>query len=488
MDPVKAEGATIAAQDPLIGTTLAGRYEIAERLGAGAMGAVYRARQLDLGRDVALKAVRSTETVGADVSARFAREARAMSALTHPNTVRVYDFGTTEEGTLFLAMELLEGEPIGDRLAAGKRPTPLEAVRWTRQLLASLGEAHDKGIIHRDIKPDNLFLADVPAAEQTGGKTEPRIKVLDFGIAKSITGELNIDQFETQDGTVFGTPRYMSPEQCQGKQLDQRSDLYAVGIVLHELLAGAPPFVDKDAVVVMAQHIRETPQALTHAGDGTPLPARLQAGIARALAKSPSARFQSAEEMDAVCEQCLHEMEVLARIPERGRGLAARAFALPAAVRISAVAAAALLVVAIASAFFRGEAPERADAPAQAAVPAPAPAPIEERPQLASVTLQTDPSGAEVVHEGRVVGTTPISVDVDEGRSVRVELRMEGFEEQTLDLTADTPARTVTLEKVPPWEAAEPTEPVFEGTVEGEAEDPKPRPKRKRRRSPYQKF
>src|SRR4029077_18854796 len=145
-----------------------------------------------------------------------------------------------------------------------------EALTWTGQVLRSLGEAHAKGIIHRDIKPDNIFLA------RMDGAAEPVAKVLDFGIAKAIEGEHKVDQFETQDGTVFGTPRYMSPEQAQGKPLDHRSDLYAVGIVLYELLVGAPPFVDKDAVIVMAKHIREDPPTLRVASPLRTFPASLQ--------------------------------------------------------------------------------------------------------------------------------------------------------------------------------------------------------------------
>src|SRR5262245_56383325 len=314
---------THSEQDPLLGTTLAGRYRIGERIGAGAMGAVYRAEQVGLGRRVALKVLKKHAGAGADVIARFEREAKAMSALTHPNTVRVYDFGSTPQGLLFLAMELLEGELDTERLAAKQGLPVSEAIAWTRQVLRSIAEAHEKGIIHRDIKPDNIFLS------RSSASPEPVVKVLDFGIAKAVGGDHKVDQFETLDGTVFGTPRYMSPEQAQGKALDLRSDLYAVGIVLYELIIGLPPFVDKDAVVVMAKHIREQPIPLSRAALGRTFSTSVQRVLDRALAKSPDQRFQSAEQFDRALDRCLRDAELLERMPERGQRLVASALAAP---------------------------------------------------------------------------------------------------------------------------------------------------------------
>jgi eukaryotic-like serine/threonine-protein kinase len=296
-------------EDPLVGSTLAGRYHIERRIGEGAMGAVYRATQTELARPVALKILRRDIAWAGDTIQRFRREAQAMSALQHPNTVRVYDFGATPEGLLFLAMELLEGEPASSRLMHGEPLGTRDAAVIAQEVLRSLAEAHTKGIVHRDVKPDNVFLANVP------GRAGPMVKVLDFGIAKAIEGERKIDQFETLDGTVFGTPRYMSPEQAAGKPLDLRTDLYSVGVLLYELLAGQPPFVDADAVVVMAKHIREDIPPFAQTAPHRVIPRSLEAAVRRALQKDPSKRYQSAEEFDRALEACLPDVDRLEHQP-----------------------------------------------------------------------------------------------------------------------------------------------------------------------------
>jgi serine/threonine protein kinase len=239
--------------DPMIGRSLEGRYTIVSKLGAGSMGTVYRARQEAMARDVALKILRPERAFDAQAKQRFVREAKALSLLTSPNTVTVFDFGEipdpvaspddpSAETSLYLAMEMLEGEALGARLKReGPMPAAL-AVHIAKGALESLAEAHDKGIIHRDLKPDNLFL--VRRAEGAGRPLEASAavtcKVLDFGIAKMLDGR--VDALETQAGTVFGTPRYMSPEQAQGRSLDARSDLYALGVLLYQMLAGRAPF------------------------------------------------------------------------------------------------------------------------------------------------------------------------------------------------------------------------------------------------------
>jgi serine/threonine-protein kinase len=285
--------------DPLLGTTVAGRFTILGRLGRGSMGAVYRARQDAVGRDVALKLVRRDRAYDPETKGRFEREARAISALVSPYTVTAFDFGEAEDGSWFLAMEMLEGETVGERLRRVGRFDWFDALRFTRDALKSLAEAHAKGIIHRDLKPDNLFLCRVPSGAGTG--EQEVCKVLDFGIAKwSRDGEETpIDQLETQAGTVFGTPRYMSPEQAQGSPLDARSDLYSLGVLLYQMLSGRAPFVDDDAVVVMARHIKDEPP---HFRDITPqvnVPESIEAVLWRVLAKSPADRPSSAEELIA---------------------------------------------------------------------------------------------------------------------------------------------------------------------------------------------
>jgi serine/threonine-protein kinase len=298
----------MASGDRMIGRVLDGRFTIVARVGAGSMGAVYRAKQHAIGREVAIKILRSDRAVDDSSKARFLREARANSVLVSPHTVRVYDFGETQNHELYLAMELLEGESVGQRLAKTKRFTAQEAVETTRQALRSLAEAHAKGIVHRDLKPDNLFYAKVPNASGTG--FEEIVKVLDFGIAK-MTGPSEsgpMSPIETQAGTVFGTPRFMSPEQAQGKPLDARSDLYSLAVILYQMLTGKPPFTDNDAIVVMARHIKTPPAPPSEAFPDARVPTELEAVLMRALAKDPAARPASAEafslELARALESC----------------------------------------------------------------------------------------------------------------------------------------------------------------------------------------
>jgi len=283
--------------DPMVGRTLDGRYTIISRLGAGSMGTVYRAKQHAMGREVAIKILRGDRAIDDSAKGRFMREARANSLLASPNTITVFDFGESEAGEFYLAMELLDGESLGQRLARVGKLSPAQAVDTARQALRSLAEAHAKGIIHRDLKPDNLFFAKV---QTTGDAHEEIVKVLDFGIAKMLRDgdereSVPLSVVETQAGTVFGTPRYMSPEQAQGKPLDARSDLYSLGVILYQMLTGRPPFTDNDAVVVMARHIKSTPKRPNEANPEASVPKELEDVVMRGLAKDPNDRPSSAE-------------------------------------------------------------------------------------------------------------------------------------------------------------------------------------------------
>jgi serine/threonine-protein kinase len=278
--------------DPLIGQRLGGRFTIRSKLGAGSMGTVYRASQDAMGREVAIKILRSDRAVDDNAKARFLREARTNSVLTSPHTVTVFDFGESDSGELYLAMELLDGENLGQRLTRQKRLSVADAIETARQALRSLAEAHGKGIVHRDLKPDNIFFARV----QSGDEHEEIVKVLDFGIAKMLRDEdRELNAVETQAGTVFGTPRFMSPEQAQGKPLDARSDIYSLGVIMYHMLTGAPPFTDDDAILVMARHIKTIPTSPSRACPEAEIPPELDQLVMRVLSKDPGGRPATAD-------------------------------------------------------------------------------------------------------------------------------------------------------------------------------------------------
>jgi len=276
----------------VIGLTLAGRFTIVGLVGVGSMGKVYRAVQRGTERSVALKVLRPERARDAKAKARFLREARACSSLASPHTVRVFDFGESDEGELFLAVELLEGESLAKRLKRDTRLSVLAAIEATLAALKSLEEAHAKGLIHRDLKPANLFYARVATG---GGGFDEILKVLDFGGAKFIAPEGKpLNAMDTLEGFVVGTPRYMSPEQAEGKPLDGRSDIYSLAAVLYHMLTGRAPFIDDDPELVLAKQIRTTPDLPSVVCPEAAIPAELEALLLRAMSKNRDERPRDA--------------------------------------------------------------------------------------------------------------------------------------------------------------------------------------------------
>ena len=276
--------------DPYVGANIAGRYRLLELLGSGVMGRVYRARHLGLDTDVAVKLVNPDVAADPATALRFHQEARATSRLRHPNTVGILDFGQTETGLLFLVMELLRGRTLA-RILHEEGTLPVgRVVELLSQGLAALDAAHAAGVIHRDFKPENLFVE----ALRSGGE---HVKVLDFGMAK-LRGPADgsADPGLTASGVVCGTPDYMSPEQIRGDELDARSDVYAAGVVLYEMLTGACPFRGP-LLEVLRQHVHTPPMPPGLKRRDPPIPAAVEAVCLRALAKRREERFPSAEAM-----------------------------------------------------------------------------------------------------------------------------------------------------------------------------------------------
>ncbi|QUV99200.1 SUMF1/EgtB/PvdO family nonheme iron enzyme [Chloracidobacterium sp. MS 40/45] len=270
-----------------IGHRFQGKYEILRLLGVGGMGRVYQARHCELDSLVAIKIMVSSLSSDREAIERFKREARAMARVQHPNAVRVLDSGV-EQGDCYLIMEFLEGETLRERMTRlrhqGTPPSLETIIRYAEQVFAVLEFMHRQNITHRDLKPDNIFLTRIADGEET-------VKVLDFGIAKIQTATV---VGMTTEGTMVGTPRYMSPEQCRGGAIDGRADIYSMGVVLYEMLAGCPPFDGDTAIAVALKHINEPPPPLRQLNPN--VPEAVAAVIHRALEKSPSQRFRTAQE------------------------------------------------------------------------------------------------------------------------------------------------------------------------------------------------
>src|SRR6058998_4182048 len=269
----------MAVSDTLINTLFDGRYRIVRKLGAGGMANVYLAEDQDLGRAVAIKILNDRHANDDQFVERFRREAKNAAGLSHPNIVSIYDRGEAE-GTYYIAMEYLDGRSLKE-LVVARGPLPIaDAIEFTRQVLAALRFAHRKGVVHRDIKPHNVM------ADADG-----RLKVTDFGIARAGVSQM------TEAGSIIGTAQYLSPEQARGAAVDQRSDLYSVGVVLYELLTGTVPFTGESPVEIAMKHLSspaEPPSAKR-----ADVPRDLDLVVLRALAKDQADRYQSAEEMDA---------------------------------------------------------------------------------------------------------------------------------------------------------------------------------------------
>jgi serine/threonine protein kinase len=281
--------------DPLIGTVLLEQFRIDEQIGTGGMGTVYRAHQTTVGRDVAIKVLRAELARDEQAVFRFEREGRVAISLDHPNLVRVFLSGRLKDGRLYIVMELLEGRTLADELDREGVPSLERVLIMIMKLCAGLGAVHAAGIVHRDIKPENVYLV-------RRGRDNDFVKLVDFGIARVLGGE-GIGPTTTQNGRVFGTATYISPEAATGEDTDQRSDIYSMGVLSYQLLTGELPFEGKTAGAVLMQHVHQDPPLLQTVGRGAEVPDDLAGVVMRALSKDPDARQQSlAEFLNALSE------------------------------------------------------------------------------------------------------------------------------------------------------------------------------------------
>ncbi len=278
-------------QRNLVNTVVAGRYKVQRRLGEGGMGVVYEAIDERLEKRVAVKVLRDDFARRQDVVARFTQEAKSAARIKHENVLDVTDYGQTDDGSFFIAMELLTGTDLADVLQADGVVAQDRGVEVAIQVCRALQAAHQKGIVHRDMKPENVFLVRTDDGREL-------VKIVDFGIAqmKDISGSSEGSRKLTRTGMIFGTPEYMSPEQAAGKPVDQRVDVYASGVILYEMFAGRVPFMGDTFMGILTKHMFEQPPPLKQVNPAVNIPLELEAIIFKALAKDPSERYQSMQE------------------------------------------------------------------------------------------------------------------------------------------------------------------------------------------------
>ncbi len=407
------DGAKLTSDSPqtLVDRVVGGRYRIITRLGEGGMGTVYAAEHTLSLRRVALKIIRPELESSRIARERFLRECKTLERVQSPNVVSVLEAGESAAGEIYLVMELLEGESLGDRIAERGALPLAEALDVTSQICAALRAAHARDVVHRDLKPDNVFLC-----------RDGTVRVLDFGIARLLdadTSEGSSARRLTRTGTIVGTPAYISPEGAAGAEVGPAGDLYSLGVVLFEMLTGRLPFEEEQPVLLMGKHLKEPPPSLREARADLAFPDELVALVARLLAKAPADRPANAESLhnalaavkaaivDASRESVTREMAVVERAPS------GRAFPWIVAGAIGGVAALVLAAVAVAVLVAEDEPAETVAPAAEPRVEArvePPPAPPEEPPEPAPEVAPAE-IAPEAVEPAPAVADPPIAPD-----------------------------------------------------------------------------
>lgn len=272
--------------DDLVGKSVGDRYEVLSVIGGGGMSFVYQVRDKSSDKLLALKMMQPRHRGDEEIILRFEQEAKAVASLSHPNVVAVHDYGVTHEGRMYFVMDYLEGISLAEVLDRQKGLGPHRALPIWAATCSAVGHAHSKGIIHRDLKPSNIMLVKEDNRDDV-------VKIVDFGIAKVLPQPGQEELRITRSGQLFGSPPYMSPEHCLGKQLDARSDIYSMGCVMYETLTGHPPFVGATAYDIFFKHMHSRPEPLSKVIEESELCQRIEAIILKCMAKSPENRFQS---------------------------------------------------------------------------------------------------------------------------------------------------------------------------------------------------
>jgi serine/threonine-protein kinase len=502
-------GETMAAvqapvnRDPLIGQVLDGRYRVESVLGEGGMGLVYKAVHVALKKPLAIKVLRPEVSKNEQIVARFRQEAQSASAIGNQHIIDISDFGELQDGSTYFVMEFLTGRSLTGALEEG-RFTPQRVIHVAKQLCRALGAAHEIGVVHRDMKPDNVQLIE-------RGSDKDFVKVLDFGIAKVGGGTSKL----TQAGQVFGTPHYMSPEQCAGTAVDHRTDIYAVGVMLYEMATGAVPFDADNLMGILTKHLYENPIPPHELPPPVDVPPALEAVIMKCLSKKTETRYQNMAELLADLEAIEAGLTPQAVVDRVARDTHAGAKNTPTDMmmggrvtmgvgqpevpkkKMTIPIVIGLLVVigiGIGVAMGGGDKGTGEDAhvvqPATPATPDPAPTapppeavpttppvaaapPPEPVAAPAVVLVSSDPDGAEVYRNGAFVGNTPYTLRRPSGSDqIPLELRRSGYESKPVAITALTiQALRVSLTRKKSGSRPQPAQPA-------QTKPDKPRPSR----------
>jgi eukaryotic-like serine/threonine-protein kinase len=410
---------------------LFGSYRLMKALGEGAMGQVFLAQHVRLGRQVAIKVLRPELAGNKDLIARFFQEARAVNEINHEHIVEIFDF-VEEPSRVYTVMELLVGSTLADGLKSDGPPSLRRSTSILQQVCKALAAAHQVGVVHRDVKPDNIFLI-----ERSGQRDY--VKVLDFGVAKLSRPYEGSSTQKTMQGTILGTPRYMSPEQAGGQDVDHRSDIYAVGTILYELLSGTVPFDGNSFGELAVKLITQKPAKLPdETPTGEKIPAELRQLVAKCLEKDPNRRPQTTMEVaDALAPFAGSGLtgEASINVKPRRRGLAV------AAVLVFAVVAGSVgwLLAGPQSGAQAQSSETQAKSP-----PLPTPTPAPAAPDEVKLTIESEPSNASVrrLDTNEIVGATPIAIAVRRGKPVQVQATLDGYGPAKEELSAESDTTT----------------------------------------------
>ena len=441
--------------EKLVGQTVADRYDIVSLMGYGGMGAVYEAIQRNMDRRIALKYIPAHDPV---MAARFEREALTVSKLRHPNTVTVFDYGQTDDGFLFLSMELLSGKTLTEVIEHEAPLEPQRAVHIASQICRSLAEAHEMGIVHRDIKPDNVILIEVDGDPDV-------VKVLDFGIAKAVGQE--DEEGLTGTGRIVGTPRYMSPDQILSEEIDHRSDIYSVGCIIFELLTGAPPFDAPSTTALMLSHTQDPPPPFANRLTETQLddiPLGLEQVVRRSMAKDVDQRPQSTEDLRLELEEALaahqagrppepRDVPTFNAPEESSETTDAKDSPTVNPLLIGGIAVTALILIGLATALvFSDDDPDEVADPLAAETPEDEPEdavppsqrdddgndempPTIEIGETFQLRIESEPDGAEIIgDDDQIIGETPMNFATDRAGTLEYRLTKDDYKDKEINL------------------------------------------------------